>query len=140
MSELPFERDLDSPHRLYLASAGTGKTYKLTGHFLKLLLEGAEPGGILATTFTRKAAGEILDRVLQRLVDGATDPEKLEDLSRNVGIAVTAEDCSALLTRLVRQLDRLQVRTIDAFFVQLGKLFALDLGLHAGWSIADEQQ
>ena len=35
-----------SPHRVLLASAGTGKTYRLTGHFLDLLLRGVEPEAI----------------------------------------------------------------------------------------------
>ena len=49
-----------SAHKLILASAGTGKTYQLTNQFLGLLFRGVEPERILATTFTRKAAGEIL--------------------------------------------------------------------------------
>ena len=60
---------IDSPHKLILASAGTGKTYQLTNRLLELLLAGVEPERILATTCTRKAAGEILDRVLLRLVE-----------------------------------------------------------------------
>jgi len=54
-------------HELLLASAGTGKTFRLTNQFLRLLLAGVDPERVLATTFTRKAAGEILDRVLQRI-------------------------------------------------------------------------
>ena len=56
-----------SPHQLILASAGTGKTYNLVVHFVGLLLRDVSPEKILATTFTRKAAGEILDRVLEHL-------------------------------------------------------------------------
>ena len=43
------------------ASAGTGKTFQLTNRYLQLLRMGERPDEILATTFTRKAAGEILD-------------------------------------------------------------------------------
>ncbi len=43
-----------------MASAGTGKTFTLAGRFLKLLFQEVPPAEILATTFTRKAAGEIL--------------------------------------------------------------------------------
>ena len=50
------------------------------------------------------------------------------------------ERCLELLAGLVLQLDRFQVRTLDAFFAQIGHLFAFDLGLPAGWSIADSHQ
>ena len=52
----------EARHRLFLASAGTGKTFQLTSHLLGLLFRGADPGRLLPTTFTRKAAGEILER------------------------------------------------------------------------------
>ena len=71
----------ESPHTLIHASAGTGKTYQLSGRYLALLLDGVAPERILATTFTRKAAGEILDRVLRRLVEAAERPAKLEELN-----------------------------------------------------------
>ena len=128
-------------HELLLASAGTGKTFRLTHHLIDLLATGEDPGRILASTFTRKAAGEILDRVLSRLVEGATLPEKLEDLNQHLRRgALDSESCTALLAGLVRRLDRFQVRTLDAFFVHLGHLYSYDLGLPAGWTIADEHQ
>lgn len=53
------------------ASAGTGKTWTLTGILLRLLLEDSpvgtrEPREIIATTFTRKAAAEMRRRVQAR--------------------------------------------------------------------------
>ncbi len=57
------------------ASAGSGKTYQLSARYLRLLLEGAPVDSILATTFTRKAAGEIQDRILARLGNAALSPE-----------------------------------------------------------------
>jgi len=123
---------------LILASAGTGKTYQLTGQFLSLLMNGVEPQRILATTFTRKAAGEILDRVLRRLVEGAADAGARKELNSQLGAKFSADQYQARLVELARGLDRFRIRTLDAFFVQLGRLFALDLGLPADWSIVDE--
>ena len=54
-------------HTVLRASAGSGKTYRLATRYLALLHAGQSPRAILATTFTRKAAGEILGRVLTRL-------------------------------------------------------------------------
>jgi ATP-dependent exoDNAse (exonuclease V) beta subunit len=121
-----------------LASAGTGKTYQLSGHFLRLLFAGVPPERVLATTFTRKAAGEILDRVLSRLLDATRDCEKLAGLEDAVGRPLERGECVALLARVSRRLDRFRVRTLDSFFVHVGRLFALDLGLTPDWALVDE--
>ena len=132
---------IESPHLLILASAGTGKTYRLTNRFLALLHRGVEPERILATTFTRKAAGEILDRVLERLVEGAEDGDKLTELDNALGSpGITTAECRTLLAKLTRNLDTFQVRTIDSFFVHLVKLFALDLELPPNWSISSTRE
>jgi ATP-dependent exoDNAse (exonuclease V) beta subunit len=128
-------------HKLILASAGTGKTYQLTNQFLGLLFQGVEPERILATTFTRKAAGEILDRVLSRLVEAVEKPDKRAELDDALGSpGIGAGDCRALLVRLTRSLDSFQVRTIDSFFVHLIRLFALDLELPPNWGISSERE
>ena len=133
-----------SPHKLILASAGTGKTYQLSGRFLALLFRGVPPERILATTFSRKAAGEIFDRVLERLVEAAEDPGRLEGLNAQLTAegapAATRADCIALLASLGRGLHRFRIRTLDAFFVQLAGVFALELGLPPEWRILEEDE
>lgn len=50
------------------ASAGTGKTWTLTGIILRLLIEkNYNPERIIATTFTRAAASEMQERLQNRL-------------------------------------------------------------------------
>lgn len=52
------------------ASAGTGKTWTLTGVVLRLLVEDGQPcDKIIATTFTRSAAAEMRERIRGRLQD-----------------------------------------------------------------------
>ncbi|MEY3094919.1 MAG: hypothetical protein RIR74_11 [Pseudomonadota bacterium] len=50
------------------ACAGSGKTWLLTARVVRALLEGASPGGILALTFTDKAAAEMRSRIREALL------------------------------------------------------------------------
>ena len=121
------------------ASAGTGKTFQLSNRYLTRLVDGIPPDQILATTFTRNAAAEILERVLKRLATGATADTNANDLASEIGRPdLTRADCVRLLTELTRSLHRIRVSTLDSFFVKLAGNFAQELGLPADWSIVDE--
>ncbi len=127
------------PNTIIRASAGTGKTFQLSNRFLALAFAGAPVDSILATTFTRKAAGEILDRVLLRLAESALDDGKPADLGRQIGNGtITTTDCRRILGDMVRQLHRLRVGTLDSFFMQIATTFCLELGLPPGWNIAED--
>ena len=60
--------------KLISAGAGSGKTYRLTQEMATLLSSGAvRPNGIIATTFTKRAAAELKERVRVKLLrDGLT--------------------------------------------------------------------
>ena len=57
--------------RIISAGAGSGKTYRLAEELLGLLLgeEGIRPSGVIVTTFTRKAAGELKERIRRKLLE-----------------------------------------------------------------------
>jgi len=131
---------IESPHRLVRASAGSGKTFQLTNTLLRLLLAGEDPSELLATTFTRAAAGEILHRTLSRLSAAALEKKALEELQRHVDADLTHDACAAALERVVGSLHRLSVLTIDAFFSRLSSSFSLELGLAPGWRMLDEEE
>ena len=127
------------PHTLIRASAGTGKTFQLSNRYLGLALAGAAPDQMLATTFTRKAAGEILERVLTRLAEAAENADKSRNLSTFIDDAgLTRQRAQQVLEELVHNLHRLRVSTLDAFFAQLARSFDMDLGLAPGWRIVEE--
>ena len=72
------------PDVLIRASAGTGKTFQLSNRYLQLILSGQSVDGILATTFTRKAAGEILSRVMFRLAEAAASENACAKLTEEL--------------------------------------------------------
>jgi ATP-dependent exoDNAse (exonuclease V) beta subunit len=126
------------PHVVIRASAGTGKTFQLSNRFLGLVAAGEPLDSILATTFTRKAAGEILDRVLTRLAEAAMDGRKLAALAQHVDEGLDRPRCQRLLRDMVHHLHRLRVGTLDSFFIQVARSFSLELGLPPAWQIIDE--
>ena len=129
------------PHVLIRASAGTGKTFQLSNRYLALLHAGAAPDQILATTFTRKAAGEILDRIMTRLAAAALEPDARRDLAAHLGLpSLSDTECHQLLRHVIDHLHRLKICTLDAFFAQLASSFSLDMGLPAGWRIVEMAQ
>ena len=126
------------PHVLIRASAGTGKTYQLTNRYLSLLCEGVPPQHILATTFTRKAAGEIFDRVLTRLALAATSDLERTQLAKALNQkSLGKKRCLTLLSATIRRMHLLRIGTLDSFFAQIAGSFALELGLPLGWRIAE---
>lgn len=127
------------PHLIIRASAGSGKTYQLSSRFIALLAAGQSADSILATTFTRKAAGEIFDRVLLRLAEAAADKKKRAELAGSIGDeTLTAARVRTLLVETLASLHRLRIGTLDSFFMKLAGSFALELGLPPGWRIGDE--
>jgi len=60
---------------LVLAGAGTGKTATLTRRLALELSRGADPGSVMALTFTRKAAGEMRERTAKLLGRDSGLPE-----------------------------------------------------------------
>ena len=127
------------PNLLISASAGSGKTYQLANRFLALLLREVPLDQILATTFTRKAAGEILQRIILRLAKAAADGEGCDELGKLIpSSTVSRSTCLRLLPRVTRSFHRLHVSTLDSFFARIARSFSLDLGIPPGWSIADD--
>ena len=129
-------------HQVLLASAGSGKTFQLTSRYLRLALLGAEPSTILASTFTRAAAGEIRDRVLARAATAASDEAAAAALLAELRVPAGDEPAQAIASRLLQRLvhswHRLRIRTLDSFMAGIAINHALDLGVPPGAVVVDE--
>lgn len=115
-------------HRVVMASAGTGKTHRLTNRLITLLTRGVPPSEIVATTFTRKAAGEILERVVERLVRAVSDDKARAALADPGVPPPTVEQCLDAIASIARHLDRIGILTIDSFFQRMANALALEIG------------
>jgi ATP-dependent exoDNAse (exonuclease V) beta subunit len=125
------------------ASAGTGKTHALTTRMIRLLADGAEVGDLFAATFARKAAGEILSRVLHRLASAANPSASAATAELAAAIERPGADADFfrdLLLKVMASLDRLAVGTLDSFFVNCADATRFELGLPANWTIGTDAE
>ena len=131
------ERALDVGQSFVMqAPAGSGKTTVLTQRYLKLLTTVDEPEQVLAITFTRKAAGEMRERV-QKALDG-------DFVVRTPADALTLELGAAVRAHAARRgwgiedsAARLRIQTIDAFNSYLANSLPITSQSGFGRGIAD---
>jgi ATP-dependent helicase/nuclease subunit A len=101
---------------LVQAPAGSGKTTLLAQRYLRLLASVDAPERILALTFTRRAAQEMRERVLQALHAAASPqcPPQMNHRTFELGVAAKRH-MDSLGLNLERHPSRLRIETIDAF-------------------------
>jgi ATP-dependent helicase/nuclease subunit A len=106
------------------ACAGAGKTWMLVSRILRALLAGAQPHEILAITFTRKAAGEMRQRLQEWLALWSTASEAdLAEALRARGLphadAGLREALRGLYAALLQTGRPVQIRTFHSWFAAL---------------------
>lgn len=102
--------------KIISAGAGSGKTYRLTSEMVELLKGGVRASGIIATTFTKKAAAELQERVRVRLLEEG-------------------------LTEQADELTNALIGTVHGLGVKLLRRFAFEAGVSPEVDIiADEDQ
>lgn len=108
-------------NRLILkASAGTGKTYRLSLEYVASLCCGNDFKDILVMTFTKKATAEIKDRILKFLKQLKENGEEAKELRENIlklypEIDFNQSKIEKIYEEVVQNRDKLRIYTIDAF-------------------------
>lgn len=98
------------------AGAGSGKTHRLTELLQEeLISRGARPAGVIATTFTRKAAAELRERVRAQLLQ---------------------QGCFALANAM----GQARIGTVNSVCGQLVARFAFEAGLSVEQQVLEEAQ
>jgi ATP-dependent helicase/nuclease subunit A len=113
------------------APAGSGKTELLVQRFLALLAKAEHaPEEIIAITFTRKAAAEMRQRILEALdkAQGAPPSESHAKKTWELGCAALQRD-KLLKWNLLENPNRLRVQTIDALCASIAHQAPLLSGL-----------
>lgn len=111
------------------ASAGSGKTYQLALHYLKLL-SGTPPNlstirSIVAMTFTNKAAAEMKYRILRFLKEIAFNTPDGQKLGLDTGIS--QDGAIKWLDIILRNYEDFRVQTIDSFVFSLLRAMAWEI-------------
>ncbi|WP_276091242.1 UvrD-helicase domain-containing protein [Pedobacter sp. JY14-1] len=131
------------PLKILQASAGSGKTFSLTAHYLTLVLSGQHKyREILAVTFTNKATGEMKSRIMEVLLGFARGDEKYDSYRELVLKAnpelnpvTLRERADQVYRSILHDYSRFSVSTIDGFVQKVIRGFAFELGLDAGYSL-----
>lgn len=125
---------------IYRASAGSGKTYKLTEEYLLLLFwNPLNYRRILAVTFTNKATAEMKGRILKELYNLSVGNESgyLELLKKTFKLTGTEvqQKAEQILALILHDFSKFSVSTIDTFFQKIIRSFTREVGIQPGYTV-----
>jgi len=127
---------------IYRASAGSGKTYRLTQDYIHLLFDPQKERAhrrILAVTFTNKATDEMKSRILKELhalAQGFASDYRADLMAKfRMDEQTVNERAKHILTNILHDYSSFSISTIDRFFQQVIRSFARDIGVHGGYNL-----
>ncbi|MDR2653311.1 MAG: UvrD-helicase domain-containing protein [Prevotellaceae bacterium] len=128
---------------VYKASAGSGKTFRLSVEYIKLLIENPKSyKNILAVTFTNKATAEMKNRIISELYGLAKNLDESQRYLQTVCDETQKskdEICSRAalaLTLILHDYGKFRVETIDSFFQTILRNMAKELGIGTNFNIS----
>ncbi|MCB0516446.1 MAG: UvrD-helicase domain-containing protein [Bacteroidetes bacterium] len=134
--------------KIYIASAGSGKTFALAKEYLQLVISQPQSfAQILAITFTNKATNEMKGRILQYLHGFVTKNPQTDTMlqlllaeNKEWDEAFVRTQAKKVLRLILQQYTRFEIRTIDSFLSQVVRSFAREMGLPNNFRLEIEQK
>lgn len=125
---------------LIKAAAGSGKTYRLTGEYLRLLFsDESRYKHILAVTFTNKATDEMKARIVTELYTLSNKGKSgyLSGLMAEFGMTESQvrNKSTRILENILHDYSSFSISTIDKFFQQTMRAFTREMGLSGGYKL-----
>ncbi|MGH1600549.1 RecB-like helicase [Campylobacter majalis] len=113
------------------ASAGSGKTFALSVRYIALILKGESIKSITALTFTKKAANEMSERIINTFLDLDKPSRKGELDTICALLEISAKDAIKRRDKYLKDFltNELKIMTFDSFFGMILRLFALHAGV-----------
>ncbi|MFP4023686.1 MAG: UvrD-helicase domain-containing protein [Thiohalospira sp.] len=125
---------------IYKASAGSGKTFRLTAEYLKILFSNQwNYKRILAVTFTNKATAEMKSRIIRELYKlSKKEPSPYLEIIKNdlsIPEETIQQKAKHSLSLLLHDYSKFSVSTIDKFFQKIIRSFTHEVGIQPGYSV-----
>lgn len=119
---------------MYRASAGSGKTHRLTGDYLQMAFA-ADFRNILAVTFTNKATAGMKGRILEELYKLSQGKDSAFGEIAGATGAAARINAAGLLENILQKYAWFSVSTIDSFLSGIFKSFLLEIGVSSIYDI-----
>jgi ATP-dependent exoDNAse (exonuclease V) beta subunit len=126
--------------KVYKASAGSGKTFRLAIEYIKLALTNeSDYKHILAVTFTNKATAEMKSRIIGELYHLAKGKHSvyMDVLCHELNWQPLHVERQAqlVLKSILHDYSRFSISTIDSFFQRVIKAFNRELGINSAYNV-----
>ena len=139
-------KEMENNRVILKASAGTGKTYRLSLEYIANIIKGVDFNEIVVMTFTKKATAEIKERIFDFTYQVAFEKGMWEDLEKNIENLYRIKNIDKtklqqVYFKMLKNKEDIRIYTIDGFTNRIFKTaIAPTLGIFNFETIDQEKE